>query len=156
MSSELIDSGAGILLECGMDFRDNWQQHFRAIVESEKPERGTMRQAYVAVATKICVSPETIYQYYNKKSGKQYPSRQIMQAIERKYGNGRAPGWTNLPLDGNGAGRFTPEVLAKLAALDASEFRQCENQLRQLLGLRLLPIAVKQEEWANAANGKIR
>jgi hypothetical protein len=99
MSSTLLDFIFSRLLEWAMDFRENWLAHFVAIVNAEiQAAGGNNRDGYRAVAAKIEKDPETVYQHFNRKSGKVYPTVEMMVAIEKKYGNGRPAGWASLPV----------------------------------------------------------
>lgn len=86
-----------------MDFRINWLAHYRAVVEAEQKRHGSLPKAYTAVSQAIEMKYETVYQHYKQKSGKVYPTVEMMVMIEKKYGNGRPPGWTTQPIDGSEA-----------------------------------------------------
>ena len=110
-----------ILLECGMDFRDNWLVHFRAAVDQEiKAAKGDVVAGRKAVAQKLEKGEQTIYQHYTQKSGKVYPTVEMMVLLEKKYGKGRPVGWASRPLDGSNPELPQVELRVGLLALDAA------------------------------------
>lgn len=79
-----------------MDFRENWLAHFRAAVEQEiKAAHGDDAAGYRAVAAKLEKTYATVYQHYKQKSGKVYPTVEMMVMLEKKYGAGRSVGWSS-------------------------------------------------------------
>lgn len=95
MSSTSLELVPSNLLECGMDFRDNWLAHFRALMDQEVADaNGDKKAGRDAMALKLEMGEQTLYQYYEQKSGKEYPSIKPMVMVEKKYGEGRMPGWS--------------------------------------------------------------
>lgn len=102
MSSTSLELVPTDLLESGMDFRDNWLAQFRAVVDQEiRDAGGDVVAGRTAVADKVEMREQTIYQYYFQKSGKTFPSAELMVMIEKKYGDGRPSGWSAQPLPSN-------------------------------------------------------
>lgn len=82
----------------GMDFRENWLRNFRAIVDMETARAGGNKVAgRTMVAQNLEKGEQTIYQHYEQKSGKVYPTVEMMVLLEKKYGDGRPGGWAALP-----------------------------------------------------------
>lgn len=78
-----------------MDFRENWLRHFRAVVDMEIARAGGNAVAgRSAVAANLEKGEQTIYQHYFQKSGKVYPTVEMMVLLEKKYADGRGPGWS--------------------------------------------------------------
>ena len=83
-----------------MDFRNNWLTHFRRIVDQEiKDAGGDVVGGRTAVALKLEKNEQTIYQHYTQKSGKVFPTVEMMAMLEKKYGAGRLAGWSALPIE---------------------------------------------------------
>lgn len=134
------------MLESGMDFRDNWLTNFRAVVDQEIREaNGDPVAGRTVVAQKLEKAEQTIYQHYGQKSGKQYPTVEMMVLLEKKYGAGRPHGWSAAPTTtGNspppGAApinqiKLSHPVLEKLERATSTELLIAENLLRALFGL---------------------
>src|SRR5687767_7309713 len=98
-----------------MDFRKHWLAHFRAVVDQEIAARGDAASAYKAVGAALDKNDQTIYQHYKQKSGKVYPTVEMMVSIEKKYGNGRPPGWSSLPIPEVNAPQLRPWPLPNIS-----------------------------------------
>ena len=98
MSSTSLEIKTSLLLESAMDFREHWLAHFTAVVDAEIAAAGGRdADGYKAVGLKLEKSKDTIYQHYKCKSGKVFPTVEMMVMLEKKYGEGRAVGWSSLP-----------------------------------------------------------
>ena len=75
--------------------------HFRAIVEREAQEGGSLRAGYRSVASKLAKSEEYIYQLYKQKPKADGSTRPITldfsRALARHYAEGRPADWINSP-----------------------------------------------------------
>ena len=99
MSSLTLEIQTSFLLESGMDFRDHWLAHFKEAVDTETAAAGgRVADGYKAVGLKIEKTKDTVYQHYKQKSGKVFPTVEMMVLLEKKYGNGRPVGWSSLPV----------------------------------------------------------
>jgi hypothetical protein len=121
-----------------MDFRKHWLAHFRAIVDKEIAARGDAASAYKAVGAALEKGDQTIYQHYKQKSGKVYPTVEMMVSIEKKYGNGRPPGWSSLPLAEINAAPLRPWPLPnisweKFTSLTPSQLDQIEGAIMLMM-----------------------
>lgn len=93
----MLDRLSSNLLECRMDFRDNWLKNLNAVYAIElKRNDGDAVAARGAVAKAAGKGYDYIYQILEQKSKKSYPTWKIMAALEKKYGQGRPVGWTSL------------------------------------------------------------
>jgi hypothetical protein len=82
-----------------MDFRHNWLAHFKHEVDEEvKAAHGNKVAGQTALAQKIEKSRDTVYQHYTQKSKKDFPTVEMMVALEKKYARGRPVGWSSQPL----------------------------------------------------------
>lgn len=122
MSSVLVELGAGYLLESAMaDFRDNWLAHLRAVVDqSIKDHGGAVKAGRSAVAQKLELGEQTLYQILEGKSGKKYPTAETMAIFEKKFGPDLPPGWTSQPMG-----------KAQVAAPKAAEMTESQWQMLQ-------------------------
>ena len=75
--------------------------HFKAIVEREASEGGSLRAGYRSVASKLAKSEEYIYQLYKQKPKADGATRPISiefsRALSRHYAEGRPLDWINQP-----------------------------------------------------------
>lgn len=118
MSSRLLDLSTNFLLECDMDFRDNWFDHFRRVVDQEIANAGGSAVAgRKVVGANLEKGEQTIYQHYTQKSGKKWPTVEMMVMLEKKYGEGRAPGWSALPIVTVLEAKKSPDVQGSLKVL---------------------------------------
>ena len=121
-----------------MDFRKHWLAHFRAIVDQEIAARGDAASAYKAVGAALEKNDQTIYQHYKQKSGKIYPTVEMMVSIEKKYGNGRPTGWSSLPIAEMNAAPLRPWPLPnisweKITSLTPSQRDQIEGAIMLMM-----------------------
>lgn len=91
-----------------MQVEDIWMAHFKAIVEREAREGGSLRAGYRSVAAKLIKSEEYIYQLYKQKPKSDGSPRTITLAFSRSlarhYAEGRPIDWINhAPITGIGA-----------------------------------------------------
>lgn len=91
-----------------MQVEDIWMAHFKAIVEREAREGGSLRAGYRSVAAKLIKSEEYIYQLYQQKPKTDGSPRTITLAfarsLARHYADGRPTDWINhAPITGIGA-----------------------------------------------------
>lgn len=84
-----------------MQVEEIWMAHFKAIVEREAHEGGSLRAGYRSVASKLVKSEEYIYQLYQQKPKADGSPRTITLAFSRSlarhYAEGRPADWINYP-----------------------------------------------------------
>lgn len=82
-----------------MQVEEIWMAHFKAIVEREAREGGSLRAGYRSVAAKLIKSEEYIYQLYQQKPKADGSPRTITLAFSRSlarhYADGRPADWIN-------------------------------------------------------------
>lgn len=149
MSSYLLDIHSCVLLECRMDFRDNWIRALRTVV-AERAEQldGDSVAARKTIAAEIEMNEQTLYQYLEGKSGKAYPSSKIMLKIEKKYSYGRPPGWTCVDP--------TTRAIANNAHdrwPDAQRVEKLPPDLRGYFQRKMLDVLAECEHLANGRTG---
>lgn len=138
-----------------MDFRDNWLKHFRAVIDKETAAAGgNVVAGREAVARKIEKKYDTVYQHHEQKSGKVYPTVEMMVMLEKHYGQGRPMGWTSLdPESEPAASKPAPIALALGPAievlrqqLDSLTDQQCKVVEEKLLTLVRAPDSTRNSD----------
>lgn len=142
MSSHLLEDNASTLLELRMDFRDNWLTHFKAVVDKEISDAGGSPVAgRTAVGQKLEKAEQTIYQHYAQKSGKVYPTIEMMVLLEKKYGDGLPPGWAALPPSGVASLLPSAPTLAQALEVVAASLNELPDERRELAAQHLQTLA---------------
>lgn len=106
-----------------MHVEEIWMAHFRAIVEREARECGSLRGAYRSISTKLAKSEEYIYQLYQQKPKADGTPRAISlpfsRSLARQYADGRPLDWINQPpIDGTKASDTGPSAGAAAVMRD--------------------------------------
>lgn len=129
------------MLESGMDFRENWFAHFKREVDLEVAAHGDVVAGQTALANNIEKKRETVYQHYGQKSGKVYPTVEMMVMLEKKYARGRPVGWSSQPLaEPSQRAPVEVDVASTLAHL-VDVLRAIPNEKRELVAQQLLTLA---------------
>lgn len=119
------------------------EQIYRLRLQILVDEAGTQ----AALSRKIDKAPAQISQWINaskdSKTGKpRAMDRATAREIERAAD--KPDGWMDQPLDGVMNTRFSPELQEKISELSDDDIRQCENALRGLVALPMLPLLSKR------------
>lgn len=137
-----------------MDFRENWLRNFRAVVDMEIARAGGNPVAgRSAVAANLEKGEQTIYQHYTQKSGKVYPTVEMMVLLEKKYAEGRPSGWASMdPV--SEAPRPAPKVDLP-AALEALSgvLAKADPATREVVSGMLANLAKNPEIHAKVSSG---
>lgn len=140
-----------------MDFRVNWLRNFRAVVDMEiKAAGGNAVAGRTAVAANLEKGEQTIYQHYTQKSGKVYPTVEMMVLLEKKYANGRPAGWASMDPEPSGARAPSakvglPEALEALSGL----LVKADPATRELVSGMLSNLAKNPEIHAKVSSGML-
>lgn len=139
-----------------MDFRVNWLRNFRAVVDMEiKAAGGNAVAGRTAVAANLEKGEQTIYQHYTQKSGKVYPTVEMMVLLEKKYANGRPAGWASMDPEPNVTRPSVkvglPEALEALSGV----LVKADPATRELVSGMLSNLAKSPEIHAKVASGML-
>lgn len=155
MSSDQLEVHASNLLECGMDFRENWLRHFRAAVDQEiAAAGGNVVAGRSIVAAKLEKGEQTIYQHYYQKSGKVYPTVEMMVLLEKKYANGRPPGWASMDAEPAARPAEKVEIPAALEAISGA-LMKADPATREVVSGMLANMAKNPEIHAKVSSGML-
>lgn len=109
--------------------------HLRAAVDGASKEEGSVVSGRKAVADKLELAEQMLYQILEAKSGKKYPTAKTMALFEKKFGAAKPQGWSSQPL------KVPPEAPAQAPAPDQRRGLRVvsESQWEFIVDFEMLP-----------------